>query len=160
MRTAIVAILMTVAPAHAGLAPRVAPMTAADDDVCELLKAERGDSCKRLARLGNATVYGTAKGIRRVVLAIADGDDVLVSPPIDVAAGATTTTMRTVQLDGRPGVLVDVTTTRKRDTFETILACRDGRCTSVELGSCRATIDPDGNVATSCGDHATLSLTR
>jgi hypothetical protein len=77
------------APAHAELARAIiTPMTAASDDVCELLKSDRHDRCTSLAHDGNAIIYtaGSKRGIRRFVLAIDRGgdEDVLVGPPIDL----------------------------------------------------------------------------
>ena len=86
----IAVILAAAAPARAELAvpSHRASMTAASDEVCELLKADRHDRCKPLAHVDQATVYqaGTKHGIRRFVLAIDHGDDVLVSPALDLAA--------------------------------------------------------------------------
>lgn len=155
---ALLVVALLAGPARAELIGRVQPMTAAEGDVCELLKAERGDTCRRTSQLGNASVYATRRGIRRVVLAIADGDDVLVSPPIDVPAGKPVPTVRAVSLDGRPAVVLDVVTPQT----EAIVACGVAQhaCVTVDVGACRAIIDPDGAVATTCGGRVRLSLAR
>src|ERR1041384_523896 len=91
MRIAIIAGLAAfaaAAPARGDALRRtVAPMTRADGDVCDLLRAQINDKCKRIAQEGGATVYQSgskAAGIRRLVLAIDTGSDVLVGPPVDV----------------------------------------------------------------------------
>jgi len=50
----------------------VAPMTRADGEVCDLLRAQAKDRCKAVAQDGAATVYQSGSGragIRRLVLA-------------------------------------------------------------------------------------------
>src|SRR3954471_5532938 len=94
MRLALLAGLaapLLAASAHADALRRsVTPMARADGAVCDLLRAELGDRCKRIAKDGNAAIYqsrsraGGAAGIRRLVLAVDTGDAVLVGPALDV----------------------------------------------------------------------------
>src|ERR1043166_4327767 len=84
-----IAALLLATSAHAdGLRRTVSPMARADGAVCDLLRAELGDHCKRIAKDANAAVYqsrsrsGGAAGIRRLVLAIDTGDAVLVGPAL------------------------------------------------------------------------------
>src|SRR5690349_8384631 len=115
------AALAAAAPAHADAPPRrtIAPMTRADGEVCDLLRAQIGDRCNRVAHDGSATVYQSgskAAGIRRLVLAIDTGADILVSPAVDVLSDelqSTRPTLRSVAIDGRPGVVLDVVSTWK-----------------------------------------------
>lgn len=176
MRLAALAMVAAAAPAHAGLAPRSVAMTAADDDVCDLLRSDKHDRCKPLAHTQSATVYQAGSALlRRVVLAIDTGDATLIGPSIDLAPtdGAklvsTTPTVRVIQLDGRPGLVLDVVTEfradRERWQTESIVGC--GRtaagawkCAQLEVGRCTAEIAQDGGVTTSCGDRAQLSLER
>jgi hypothetical protein len=174
MRLAIVILLAAAAPARAEL--HFAPMTAASDDVCELLKADKHDRCRRFAHEGNATAYqsGTAD-LRRFVIAIArPGDDPLVSSSLDVHADgdaqlvATNASLRAIQLDGRPGVLLDVIAVHrvKPDAWQTesMVGCgqtAEGlwRCSALDVGRCEANIDGEGNV-TACGRQQRLTLVR
>jgi hypothetical protein len=183
MRLAVLALIASAAPARAELAPvraQLAPMTAASDGVCELLRADRHDGCKRLAHadspLGAAAVYQAGSpDLRRIVLAIDTGDGVLIAPGIDLYAGDATLeraqpTVRPVQIDGRPGLVLDLVTTfhkrgGERWHTEAIVGCGHTpagawTCASIDVGTCDATIDADGGVATSCGGHARLSLAR
>jgi hypothetical protein len=101
-----------------------APMTRADGEVCDLLRAQAKDRCQVIAQDGAATVYQSGArraGIRRLVLAIDTGADVLVSPPIDVVTdqlASATPSLRTIarddRRDDRPGVVLDVVATWKR----------------------------------------------
>lgn len=121
MRCALaVGCLAVVAAGRARAEPPRQPMTRADGEVCELLRAQAKDRCKVLAQDGAATVYQSGArraGIRRLVLAIDTGDAVLVSPAIDVVTdqlASATPTLRTVAIGGRPGVVLDVVATWKR----------------------------------------------
>jgi len=179
MRIAVFAGLVTVAfataPAHAealrqAAAPLV-PMTRADGEVCDLLRAEAGDHCKQLVRDGAATVYqsGTRRaGIHRIVLAIDTGRDVLVSPPIDLVAEqlqATQPTLRAVEIDGRPGVVLDVVSIWKRGTAtqrtgSQIRCSQDAaiwKCAQLEVGAFEAGTSAAGSAVAS--GSATPSLT-
>jgi hypothetical protein len=178
MRAVVLAVIVAAAPAHADITPVRAPMTAAAYDVCDLLKSDRHDSCKRLAHLGGATVYqaGSTHGIRRFVLALDRDDDVLVSPALDVAAqdatlDSATPTVRTIEIDGRPAIMLDVIAKFHRGArraltrwqTETIVGCGETAggafaCSTVDVGNCDATVAADGGVATSCGGHTQLSL--
>jgi hypothetical protein len=101
------------APAHGDpLRRTVTPMARADGAVCDLLRAELGDSCKRIVRDGNAAVYQSrsrsagSAGIRRLVLAIDTGSTVLVGPAVDVLDDQLESTrpmLRSIAVDGRPG---------------------------------------------------------
>lgn len=176
MRLALLASLLASATAHAGLAVRVQPMTAAADDVCALLKADKYDRCKRVVKDGDAIAYQAGThDLRRFVLAIArPGDDTLVGASVDlhgdddVSLVSALPAVRPLRLDGRPAILLDVVATyraRSRDTWqaESFIGCgqaADGawRCSSLDLGRCSATVDDDGLVTTSCGEHARLTL--
>ena len=179
MRLAIIAGLAaftagaTVTPARSDALRRmVTPMTRADGDVCDLLRAQVNDKCKRVAQDGGATVYQSgskAAGIRRLVLAIDTGADVLVGPAVDVLADqleSTKPTLRAVAIDGRPGIVLDVVSTWKRDKAaehaESLVGCvpADGiwKCSLVDVGACDASVGPDGSVTTACGTTATLSI--
>jgi hypothetical protein len=150
----------------------VAPMARADGDVCELLRAQARDRCKAVARDGVATVYqsgSTTAGIRRLVLAIDTGGDVLVSPPIDVVAEPLVSarpTLRAFTVDGRPGVVLDVVVTRSRgadaDRSESLVGCMRSdtiwKCSVIEVGACDASVATDGGVTTSCGTRSTLAI--
>src|ERR1043166_3488199 len=130
MRSALLAGLATAlaligAPAARaeGLRRTVAPMTRADGSVCDLLRSELGDTCKRVAQDGNASGYQSrskargAAGIRRLVLAIDTGDTVLVGPAIDVLdeeLQSARPTLRTIAVDGHAGVALDVVSTWRR----------------------------------------------
>jgi hypothetical protein len=176
--------LLVAAPARADALRRtVAPMTRADGDVCDLLRAEARDRCKPVAQDGVATVYQSgskASGIRRLVLAIDTGSDVLVSPPIDVIAdqlAVARPTLRALTIDGRPGVMLDVVATSKpatraarggavdrgaADRRESLIGCVQSaaiwKCSVIEVGACDASVAADGVVTTSCGTSSTLSL--
>ncbi|HEX2692290.1 MAG TPA: hypothetical protein VHN14_37030 [Kofleriaceae bacterium] len=154
----------------------VMPMTRADGDVCDLLRAQINDKCKRLAQDGGATVYQSgskagskAAGIRRLVLAIDTGSDVLVGPAVDLLAEeleSSRPTLRTMAIDGRPGVVLDVVSTWKRgktaEHAESLVGCMqaDGiwKCSLVDVGPCDASVGLDGSVTTSCGTTSTLSI--
>jgi hypothetical protein len=166
MRIALIAGLAAVAmaaaaPARAeGLRQTVVPMTRADGEVCDLLRAQAGDKCKQLAHEGSATVYqsGAQAGIRRIVLAIDTGSDVLVSPPVDLVGDqlqSTRPTLRAMAIDGRPGVVLEVMSTWKRGSATqrtgSVVGCTQTdaiwKCALVELGAC----DASGDTTTSCG---------
>ena len=169
--------LLATSAAHAEVPVRVAPMTAASDDICKLLESDRHDHCKRVVHAGDATAYqsGSAE-LRRFVLAIArPADDAVIGASVDLYGDARATlvsthpSVRAVRLDGRPAVLLDVTATFRadRDTWQTesVVGCgqaADGawRCSTAELGTCGATIDDDGAITTACGDHTRLTLAR
>lgn len=189
MRLAILAgitALAAAAPARGDALRRtVMPMTRADGDVCDLLRAQVKDQCKRVAQDGGATVYqsggqaggqagskagGKTAGIRRLVLAIDTGSDVLVGPPVDMLAEqleSTRPTLRSMLIDGRPGVVLDVVATWKPGEAaaahtESLVGCMqaDGiwKCSLVEVGPCDANVAADGSVTTSCGATSTLSI--
>jgi hypothetical protein len=176
MRLAIIASLaaLAVAPPARGDALRrmVTPMARADGDVCDLLRAQVNDRCKRVAQDGGATVYQSgskAAGVRRLVLAIDTGNDVLVGPAVDVLSDeleSTKPTLRAVAIDGRPGVVLDVVSTWKHgkaaEHTESLVGCMqaDGiwKCSLVDVGSCDASVASDGSVTTSCGATSTLSI--
>jgi hypothetical protein len=167
-------VAFAIAPAARADAPRrtVAPMTRADGEVCDLLRAQAKDRCKAVAQDGAATVYqsgSTTAGIRRLVLTIDTGGDILVSPAVDVVAeqlASTRPTLRAISIDGHPGVVLDVVTTWKRgapaDHTESLVGCAqaDGlwKCSLVDVGPCDASIGSDGGVTTSCGATSTLSV--
>jgi hypothetical protein len=178
MRLAIIALGGLAAVSVAGpargdaLRRTVAPMTRADGDVCDLLRAQVSDKCKRVATDGGATVYQSgskAAGIRRLVLAIDTGSDVLVGPAVDLLYDqleSTRPTLRTIAIDGRPGVVLDVVSTWKRgkaaEHTESLVGCvqADGiwKCSLVDVGPCDASVGADGSVTTSCGATSTLSI--
>jgi hypothetical protein len=98
------------APARADALRRtVTPMARADGAVCDLLRAELGDRCKRVALDGNAAVYQSrsrSSGIRRLVLAIDTGSTVLVGPAVDVLDDqleSTRPTLRAIASAAGPG---------------------------------------------------------
>lgn len=170
MRIALLAGLAAVAaaaaPAHAEALPRTAlPMTRADGEVCDLLRAQAGDQCKQLVRDGSATVYqsGTrAAGIHRIVLAIDTGRDVLVGPPVDLVADqlqSTQPTLRVVEIAGRPGVVLDVVSIWKRGkaiqrTGSQIQCSQTAaiwKCARIDLGACEPAVAADASAAARCG---------
>jgi len=180
MRLAIIAGLLATAlaaPAHGDALRRtVAPMTRADGRVCDLLRAELGDTCKLVVRDGNAAVYqsrsrsGSPAGIRRLVLAIDTGDTVLVGPAIDVLDDqleSARPTLRAIEVDGHPGVALDVVSTWRRgkaaERAESLVGCMQSgaiwKCSLVDVGSCDASLASDGSVTTSCGATSTLAVT-
>jgi hypothetical protein len=159
------------APARADTLRRtVTPMARADGEVCDLLRAELGDRCKRVARDGNAAVYQSrsrAAGIRRLVLAIDTGSAVLVSPAVDVLDDqleSSQPTLRAIAIGGRPGVALDVVSTWRRgnaaEHTESLIGCMQAgaiwKCSEVDVGGCDATLGGDGSITTSCGTSATL----
>ncbi len=163
------------APAHADpLRRTVTPMARADGAVCDLLRAELGDSCKRVAHDGNAAVYqsrgsGGSAGIRRLVLAIDTGSAVLVGPAVDVLDDqleSARPTLRPIAVDGRPGVALDVVSTWRRgnaaEHAESLIGCMQAgaiwKCSQVDVGSCDASLASDGSITTSCGASATLAV--
>jgi hypothetical protein len=175
--------LVAAAPVHADAAPvhadalhrTVAPMMRADGAVCDLLRAELGDTCKRVAHEGSAAVYqsrspaGDRAGIRRLVLAIDTGTTVLVSPAVDLLddqLASAQPTLRTVAIDGKPGVVLDVVSTWKRgnadEHAQSLVGCAQvdaiWKCSLVDAGACTASVAPDGSVTTSCGTSSTLSI--
>jgi len=167
------AALAAAAPARGDALRRtVMPMTRADGDVCDLLRAQINDKCKRVARDGGATVYqsgGKTAGIRRLVLAIDTGNDILVGPAVDLLADqleSTKPTLRAMAIDGHPGVVLDVVSTWKRGKLaehtQSLVGCMqaDGiwKCSLVDVGSCDASVASDGSVTTSCGTTSTLSI--
>ena len=178
MRTSALAILGTlvaIAPARADAVRRaVVPMTRADGAVCDLLRSDALDRCRPIATEGPATVYQSGSkhsGIRRVVLAVAAGDEVLVSPPIDVRADrldSTVATVRPIAIDGRPGLVLDVVSTWRDGVAparaEAVVGCapagRGWRCAVVDVGACAAAIGDDATVSTACGPTASLALAR
>src|SRR5215467_13428223 len=137
MRIALVAGLAALAvasPARGDALRRIiAPMTRADGEVCDLLRAQTQDRCKRVVRDGSAAVYQSgskAAGVRRLVLAIDTGRDVLIGPAVDVLSDqpeSTTPTLRPIAIDGHPGVALDVVATWKRgkaaERAESVVGC-------------------------------------
>jgi hypothetical protein len=181
MRLAIIAGLaatVLAAPAHGdGLRRTESPMARADGAVCDLLRSELGDRCKRIARDGNAAVYqsrsrgGGAAGIRRLVLAIDTGDAVLVGPAVDVLDDqleSTRPTLRTIEVGGRRGVALDLVSTWRRgnaaERARSLIGCMQAgsvwKCSQVDVGSCDASLAADGSVTTSCGTSSTLAVGR
>jgi hypothetical protein len=179
MRLATLAALTTLAlavPARGDALRRtVAPMTRADGAVCDLLRSELGDTCKRIARNGNAAVYqsrsrsGRSAGIRRLVLAIDTGRDVLVGPAVDVLDDqleSTRPTLRAIAIDGQPGIALDVVSTWRRGSTaehaESLIGCMQAgaiwKCSLVDVGGCDATLGADGSVSTTCGASSTLAV--
>jgi hypothetical protein len=171
------------APARAdGLRRIVSPMARADGAVCDLLRAELGDQCKRVAHDGNAAVYvsrgrsigpGSAgsgsAGIRRMVLAIDTGAAVLVSPAVDVLDDQLQSirpTLRAIAIDGRPAVALDVVSTWRRgkaaEHAQSLIGCMQAgaiwKCSQVDVGSCDASLASDGSITTSCGATSTLAV--
>jgi hypothetical protein len=162
-----------VAPAHADpLRRTVTPMARADGAVCDLLRAELGDRCKRVARDGNAAVYQSrsrSAGIRRLVLAIDTGSAVLVGPAVDVVDDqleSTRPTLRPIAIDGRPGVALDLVSTWRRgnaaERAESLIGCMQAgaiwKCSQIDVGSCDASLGSDGTITTSCGASSTLAV--
>lgn len=168
------AVIAAAAPAHgdALLRRTVAPMTRADGEVCDLLRAQIQDRCKRVAQDGSATVYQSgskAAGIRRLVLAIDTGNDILVGPAVDLLSEqlqSTRPVLRSVAIDGQPGVVLDVVATWKRGTAtehaQSLVGCtrtaKVWKCSLVDVGACDASVARDGSVTTTCGATSTLSV--
>ncbi|HEX3479299.1 MAG TPA: hypothetical protein VHT91_29950 [Kofleriaceae bacterium] len=161
------------APARADTLRRtVTPMSRADGEVCNPLRAELGDRCTRVARDGNAAVYQSrsrSAGIRRLVLAIDTGSALLVSPAVDVLDDqleSTRPTLRAIAIDGRPGVALDVVSTWRRgnaaEHTESLIGCMQagaiGKCSQVDIGGCDATLGGDGSITTSCGASSSLAV--
>ncbi|HSR96086.1 MAG TPA: hypothetical protein VLM79_03400 [Kofleriaceae bacterium] len=152
----------------------VTPMTRADGEVCDLLRAQVQDRCKRVAREGTAAVYQSgskAAGVRRLVLAIDTGRDVLIGPAVDVLSDeleSTQPTLRPVTIDGRAGVALHVIATWKRgkaraaERAASLVGCAPvgaiWKCSLLDVGACDATLAADGSVTTSCGASASLSI--
>jgi hypothetical protein len=161
----------------------IGSLTSADDlNVCSLLRSDIKDGCKRLSKRSEAgfdvEVFqaGTKRGIHRYVLVITAGDQRMVSPSVDLLAedcigdacvslDAATPTVRTVAIDGKPGVVLDVVAKWTADAkfqTESIVGCAPAggswKCSSADLGRCEATVGPDGTVATSCGGSASLTF--
>jgi len=157
-----------------GLRRTVTPMTRADGEVCDLLRAQAHDTCKQVAQAGNATVYqsrGLAgdAGIRRLVLAIDTGSAVLVGPAVDVLddqLASARPTLRATSIDGQPGVVLDLVSTWKRgkaaEHSQALIGCARSdaiwKCSRVDVGACDASVGADGSVTTSCGATSTLSI--
>ncbi|HEX3758481.1 MAG TPA: hypothetical protein VHW23_07225 [Kofleriaceae bacterium] len=150
----------------------VTPMARADGAVCDLLRAELGDRCQRVAHDGNAAVYQSrsrSSGIRRLVLAIDTGSTVLVGPAVDVLDDqleSTRPTLRAIAVDGRPGVALDLVSTWRRgnaaERTESLIGCMQAgaiwKCSQVDVGGCGASLGSDGSVTTACGASATLAV--
>ena len=169
------AVMLLATSAHAdGLRRTVSPMARADGAVCDLLRAELGDRCKRIARDGNAAVYQSRSrtggaGIRRLVLAIDTGDAVLVGPALDVLDDqleSARPTLRAIEIDGRRGVALDLVSTWRRgnaaEHAESLVGCMQAgaiwKCSQVDVGACAASLAADGSVTTSCGTSSTLAV--
>ena len=170
---AIAALAAGAGPARGDAVRRtIAPMTRADGEVCDLLRAQVQDRCKRVARDGTAAVYqsgSNAAGVRRLVLAIDTGSTVLVSPAVDVLDDqleSSRPTLRAIAIDGRPGVALDVVSTWRRgnaaEHTESLIGCMQAgaiwKCSQVDVGGCDATLGGDGSITTSCGASSTLAL--
>lgn len=175
LATALAGLAVPAVPAHADpLRRTVTPMARADGAVCDLLRAELGDRCKRVARDGNAAVYQSlgrsgGSGIRRLVLAIDTGGAVLVGPAVDLLDDqleSARPTLRAIAIDGRPGVALDVVSTWRRGTAaeraESLIGCMQAgpiwKCSQVDVGRCDAQLGGDGSITTSCGARATLAV--
>jgi hypothetical protein len=183
MRLAIIAGLAATAlaaPVHGDALRRtVTPMTRADGAVCDLLRSDLGDTCKRIARDGNAAVYqsrspsgrgsGGSTGIRRFVLAIETDRGVLVGPALDVLDDqleSARPTLRAIAIDGHPGVALDVVSTWRRgktaEHAESLVGCMQAgaiwKCSLIDVGGCDASLGADGSITTSCGTNATLAV--
>ena len=187
---AIAALAAGAGPARGDAVRRtIAPMTRADGEVCDLLRAQVQDRCKRVARDGTAAVYqsgSNAAGVRRLVLAIDTGRDVLIGPAVDVLSDqlqSTRSTLRSIAIDGHPGVALHVVATWKRGASagrsgpeagplglltrghtQSLVGCAAigevWKCSLLDVGPCDASLADDGRVTTSCGATATLSLER
>jgi len=168
------------------LHPVVSSMVGVDGEPCGWLLSDIKDGCKRLAKHAepsfDAEVFqaGTRRGIRRLVLVVTSGDQRMASPGVDllgedcsdaacVTLDTATPTVRPVQIDGRPGVVLDIVSTftrgNKSDRFQTesLVGCAptaEGpwKCSTVDVGACTATVGLDGTLETSCGAHTNLSL--
>ena len=132
-----------------------------------------------------ADVYqaGSRRGIRRVVLVVTAGGQRMASPGIDLLGEAcddrtsdggcvTLDTARpsvqAVAIDGRAGVMLRLVSTfarSKASKFQTesLIGCAPTaggpwKCSTLDLGSCAASVGSDGQVETSCGTRASLSL--
>ena len=163
----------------------IGSMTATDDiNVCSLLRSDTKDGCKRLSKRSepgfDAEVFqaGTKRGIRRYVLVITTGDQRMVSPSIDLLAencvgetcvtlDAATPTVRTVAIDGKPGIVLDVVAKWTADAkyqTESIVGCAPAggswKCSSADFGRCEATVGPDGAVQTSCGATGNITFAQ
>jgi hypothetical protein len=190
MRAVVIASVLAVAlPAGAdapALHPVVTSMVGVDGEPCGWLLSDIKDGCKRLSKHAEpsfaAEVFqaGTRRGIRRLVLVVTSGEQRMASPGIDllgedcsdaacITLDTATPTVRPVQIDGRPGVVLDIVSTftrgTKTDRFQTesLVGCAptaDGpwKCSTVDVGACTATVGLDGTLDTSCGAHTSLSL--
>jgi hypothetical protein len=163
------------APARADALRRtVTPMARADGAVCDLLRAELGDHCKRVARDGNAAVYQSrgrsgGSGIRRLVLAIDTGSVVLVGPAVDLLDDqleSARPTLRPIAIAGQPGIALDVVSTWRRGNAaqraESLIGCMQAgaiwKCSQVDVGGCDASLGSDGTITTACGASSTLAV--
>ena len=184
----IAALAMPAAAEAPVLRPVVSAMVGVDGEPCSWLLSDIKDGCKRLTKHAEpsfaAEVFqaGTRRGIRRLVLVVTAGDQRMASPGIDllgedcsdtacITLDAATPTVKPVAIDGRPGVVLDLVSTftrgGKSDRFQTesLVGCApmaDGpwKCSKMDLGACTATLGVDGQVDSSCGAHASLSLAR
>jgi hypothetical protein len=85
-----------------------------------------------------------------------------------ITLDAATPTVKAVSIDGRPGVVLDLVSTFRRgasDRFQTesLVGCAPSaagpwKCSKMDLGACSATLGLDGQVESSCGARASLSL--
>jgi len=161
----------------------IGSMTSADDlNVCSLLRSDTKDGCKRLSKRSepgfDAEVFqaGTKRGIHRYVLVVTAGDQRMVSPSIDLLAencvgetcvtlDAATPTVRTVAIDGKPGIVLDVVAKWTADAkyqTESLVGCAPAgeswKCSSADFGRCEATVGPDGALETSCGATGNITF--
>lgn len=156
MRIALALLVSSVA--SAAPAPRAVPMQLLDDDVCTLVKSGK-DRCAPIAKNAQATVYmsGTKHGIRRVLLAVPNGDRVMVGPSLDYLDAEIESTLVPVTLNGRAGVAVSIAATSDAGTTNQVVGCAAGangvwKCTQLDLGACTPVIGADGAVG--CGTTA------
>ncbi len=65
--------------------PRLEPMRAIDEPICDLLRAQVGDRCTKVVDDKRATIYrsGTPRGITRVVVSVPSAEGVLIGPALD-----------------------------------------------------------------------------
>jgi hypothetical protein len=82
-----------------------------------------------------------------------------------VTLDAATPTVRTVAIDGKPGVVLDVVakwTSDAKFQTESIVGCAPAtgswKCSSADFGRCEATVGPDGVLQSSCGGTGSLTF--
>src|SRR5262249_62167702 len=98
-------------------------------------------------------------GIRRLVLASDPGGAVLGGPAVDVLDDqleSTRPTLRTIEIDGRRGVALDLVSTWRRgnaaEHARSLIGCMQAgpiwKCSQVDVGSCDASLASHGTVTT------------